>query len=405
MNLPPLELNQPSSLLIAQTPQQPVTPPPSLFQQNYPSHFHQPPIGSIVVPVVPNLMPNNGDLSSISTLQNPAVGSAVTQTTTVPTSPTGPPPPFPPIISSSVVNATQQPTVILSTNSIQAPSQITQPPLQQTIPSRPIHNNDLNDAQNISKILQSSFHNGTSSTINSTSNNSSTLSNNLNHNSSSSNNSANDKRLFIDESEPKTISNNNNNNSSNSKEDRLSNDKNHSRSKKKPTPTKNKQEKESKHAHTNGLIEKKSNHKSNNSTSNNSISSSKSNNNNNRNSIVNGDDGIEEEIMDKFKDENVETRSLVFREIRKYGRDYSGLYEQLNKIKGTFDMRFNFIQMCIDEASRFRRKHMADCIQDWWSTNCDGTASITTATNSTNNSISNSVEKKEKVEKVSKRKV
>lgn len=90
---------------------------------------------------------------------------------------------------------------------------------------------------------------------------------------------------------------------------------------------------------------------------------------------MNGDDTSfeDEDLIEKIKEDNMETRSLVFKEIRKLGRDYSGLYEQLDKIKGTFDMRFNFIKMCIDEASRFRRKHMADCIQEWWSSRCDGT--------------------------------
>ena len=281
------------------------------FQQSYPSHhFHQPQIGS--VPVVPHIMPNNGDLSSNS-LQNPAVGSAVTSQP-VPTSPTTPAPPFPSI------------SVNISTTPIPPP--------------RTIHNNDLNDAQNISKILESSIHNGTSSTI-------------TNHT-----NNSDSKRLFIADESAQV----------NHKDERPNNDKNHHRSKRKPpsTPTKviaNPQPPTTpkkhieKHIHTNGLID--NNKKS----------------NNNLHILMNGssEDAADDELLDKMKDENMETRSLVFREIRKLGRDYSGLYEQLGKVKGTFDMRFNFIKMCIDEASRFRRKHMADCIQEWWASRCDGT--------------------------------
>lgn len=83
-------------------------------------------------------------------------------------------------------------------------------------------------------------------------------------------------------------------------------------------------------------------------------------------SLLNGDDGYDEEQMEKWKKENMEIRSMVFKEIRKLGRDYRGLYEQLEKVKGTFEMRFGFIQMCINEAARFRRKHMVSCIQEWW---------------------------------------
>lgn len=293
------------------------TPPAPHFQQNYPSHhFHQPQIGS--VPVVPHIMPNNGDLSS-SSLQNPAVGSAVTSQP-VPTSPTTPAPPFPSISVS--LNATPIP------------------------PARTIHNNDLNDAQNISKILQSSIHNGTSSTI--TANHTNSSNNNNNNNNDS-------KRLFLDEGSSQV----------NHKDDRPNNDKNHHRSKRKPAqpkvtekpqqPPKTPKKHTEKHIHTNGLIENKKS-------------------NNNLHTILNGssDDAADDELLDKIKDDNMETRSLVFREIRKLGRDYSGLYEQLDKVRGSFDMRFNFIKMCIEEASRFRRKHMADCIQEWWASRCDG---------------------------------
>ncbi|KAL7031953.1 hypothetical protein ACKWTF_007180 [Chironomus riparius] len=299
-------------------------PPAPHFQQSYPSHhFHQPQIGS--VPVVPHIMPNNGDLSSNS-LQNPAVGSAVTSQP-VPTSPTTPAPPFPSISVS--LNVTPIPI------------------------ARTIHNNDLNDAQNISKILQSSIHNGTSSSI--TANHTNI---NNNNNNSNNNNNNDSKRLFLDEGSSQV----------NHKEERPNNDKNHHRSKRKaaqpkvvekPEPpktpkkhTEKQQQQPQQHIHTNGLIDKKPNH-----------------------TIMNGnnDDTVDDELLDKIKDDNMETRSLVFREIRKLGRDYSGLYEQLGKIKGSFDMRLNFIKMCIEEASRFRRKHMADCIQEWWVSRCDGT--------------------------------
>lgn len=276
--------------------------PPSHFQQNYPSHhFHQPPIGS--VPVVPHLMPNNGDIS-MNSLQNPAIGSAMAQP--VPTSPTGPPPPFPPLTSSStplaVTTITPTPIVI-----------------------RPSHN-DLNDAQNISKILQSSIHNGNNSTIS------------TNHN----NNHSNDKRHY---GEPLSII------KVSQKDDavKASDEKQHHRSRRTPKETAAAvvTVKVNQHEHTNGL----------NNCTDRTI--------NNR---LNGEDCYDEEQIEKLKQENSEVRSMVFREIRKLGRDYRGLYEQLEKVKGTYEMRFAFIQMCMDEACRFRRKHMISCIQEWWDT-------------------------------------
>lgn len=248
----------------------------------------------------------------MNSLQIPAVGSGQP----VPTSPTGPPPPFPPPSSSSTP-ATPTPLLI-----------------------RPSHN-DLNDANNISKILQSSFQNGSGSTIT-----------NTNHN----NNHSNEKRLFVDEQFSISLT------KINQKKDisKAGDEKQHHRGKRKPRPANLTVPqttivvalKQNQHKHTNGL----------NSGSEKLL--------NNRHSVLNGDDAYEEEQMDKWKQENMETRSVAFKEVRKPGRDYKGLFEQLEKVKGTFEMRFGFTQMCIDEAFRFRRKHMANCIQEWWDEKC-----------------------------------
>lgn len=268
-----------------------------------------PPTG--IVPIMPHSMPNNGDIStSPVTLQIPAIGSTF-NSQPMPTSPTGPPPPFPPISSSSN----------LTTSSI---TTATTPVITQITPSqRTSHNNDLNDAQNISKILQSSIHNG---------NNTSTISAVSNHHNSVEDHPSNHKE---------------------------GSEKQQSRTKKKSpnqkaTAKKSLVEKQQ-HVHTNGLV-----------PSDKKVSSKKSNI-----STTNGNnDEVDDDVMEKIKEENLETRSLAFKEIRRLGRDYSGLYEQLEKVKGTFEMRFSFIQMCIDEASRFRRKHMMDCIQEWWASKC-----------------------------------
>ncbi|CRL04118.1 CLUMA_CG017230, isoform A [Clunio marinus] len=303
----------------------------SNFQQNYPiHHFHQPPIGS--VPIVPHLMPNNGDITG-SSIQSPAIGSAMAQP--VPSSPTGPPPPFPSISTPPVI-PTPSATPI-------------------TIRSQP--HNDLNDAQNISKILQSSIHNGSGSTITST-----------NHNN---NHSSSEKRLFVDEQpqqhlqQPKgAASKSNNHKDENVK---AGDDQQHHRSRRKQKTTSNVTStavvKSNQHTHTNGL----------NSNSNSSSTTDKILNNNSVSSFINGDDGCcyDDEDIVKWKQENSETRAQAFKEIRRFGRNYNGLYEQLDKIKGTFEMRFNFIQMCISEALRFRRKHMVKCIEEWWTMKCD----------------------------------
>lgn len=297
------------------------------FTQTYPFHFQMPQATSEIVPTVPN----NVDLIAATTL--PPISIAITTSSALnsqpmPTSPTGPPPPFPPPLSSIPAIATT--TTTTTTTSAPTPSTQTPPAVTTTQRSIPNNNNDLNDAQNISKILQS-LHNG------STSSSSITV---ANHN--------NDKGKH---DEVLTVQVNNN------KEEKLNNEKQqHHRAKRKSQqpaaskPATVQQKKSTSHVHTNGLVtEKKSN-----------------------NRVANGDDTIlDDEVAEKTKEENLEVRSSVFREIRKLGRDYSGIYEQLAKVKGTFEVRFNFMQMCIDEATRFRRKHMADCIQEWWLSKCD----------------------------------
>lgn len=295
------------------------------------------------VPIVPHLIPNNLNFSEPPQIVIPNVPL---NSQPMPTSPTGPPPPFPPPPSVIV----PQPSVSQQTPTATTTS-TTQPSVNiSTQRSIPNNNNDLNDAQNISKILQS-LHNGSGNSTISTANHN----NNININ-----NDKNHEQSLLSST-------------SNHKEDKLSNEKPNRTKRKqqhasppnqKAAATSNVTKKNSsqQHAHTNGLIvDKKSN-----------------------NRLANGGDEsgnstIDDEQLEKIKEDNLEARIHVFREIRKLGRDYSGLYEELAKVKGPPEVRFNFIKMCIDEASRFRRKHMADCIQEWWMSKCDINATTNAA--------------------------
>ncbi|XP_023293909.2 integrator complex subunit 6 [Lucilia cuprina] len=75
---------------------------------------------------------------------------------------------------------------------------------------------------------------------------------------------------------------------------------------------------------------------------------------------------LTEEQKELARKHNQDLRAQVFRDIRKPGRNYSQLLEHLNLIKGDLDMKSNFIQMCITESLRFRRKQMVNSIQEWW---------------------------------------
>ncbi|XP_061390741.1 integrator complex subunit 6 [Musca vetustissima] len=75
---------------------------------------------------------------------------------------------------------------------------------------------------------------------------------------------------------------------------------------------------------------------------------------------------LTDEQKEQARKHNMDLRDQVFRDIRRPGRNYSQLLEHLNLIKGDEDMKSKFIQMCISESLRFRRKQMVNSIQEWW---------------------------------------
>lgn len=75
---------------------------------------------------------------------------------------------------------------------------------------------------------------------------------------------------------------------------------------------------------------------------------------------------VDEEQKENIKLNNMEARNVIFKDIRRPGRDYSALLDHLNMVKGNFETKFSFIEMCINESLRFRRRKMADTIQEWW---------------------------------------
>ncbi|XP_053678567.1 integrator complex subunit 6 [Anopheles nili] len=74
----------------------------------------------------------------------------------------------------------------------------------------------------------------------------------------------------------------------------------------------------------------------------------------------------DEQELEQIEEMNLKTRSVVFRDIRRPGRDYTQLIKHLELVQGSRSTQKNFIDMCMHEARRFRRHRMADCIQQWW---------------------------------------
>lgn len=253
-----------------------------------------------------------------------------------------------PIVTPPLVSTTPVVTSIPSPTTPTAPTVavVTTP----TIITNRAHHNDMNDASNISKILQSSISNGSGS------NSSISTNNNLVTSSSSSTSSSSDKRshdsikYYQREDSMKATS------ESKTQIGR-------SKKKEPKTPTK---------VTTTATAEKSVNvnnqHKHVNGSSDAKLT-------NNSNHHQNGDDEIySEEDIKEWENANQKTRKLVFCEIRKFGRDYGGLFRELEKVKGNYEIQNSFIQTCINECLRFKRRAMATSIEDWWEkrhdTNC-----------------------------------
>lgn len=252
---------------------------------------------------------------------NQSMPSPIQSPPTVPTSPTYPPP--------------------MPQQNGSAPAAL-QPPQPPVLPQ-----NDLNDAQEISKILQQ-CHNGAST--NNVSNNISVSNiNPISHGNSNSN--GNSGILF----EPQVIASSHLNQKPATREP----DSTHRSGDAIQTPP-------ASHATPN--------HHTNHSETNHKKQDTQSNNNVKLEEEKHHDDN--DDMKEAIREHNLQARKIIFQDIRRPGRDYSQLLEHLDLIKGNLETKLQFIQMCIEESQRFRRKKMADCIQEWWDKYVDRTNSF-----------------------------
>ncbi|XP_035898418.1 integrator complex subunit 6 [Anopheles stephensi] len=74
----------------------------------------------------------------------------------------------------------------------------------------------------------------------------------------------------------------------------------------------------------------------------------------------------DEQELEQIEETNLKTRSIVFRDIRRPGRDYTQLLKHLELVQGSRSTQKHFVDACVHEARRFRRHRMVECIQEWW---------------------------------------
>lgn len=281
-----------------------------------------------------------------------------------------------------------------SSSSVQMP--VT--PIQTSQPIHPQPHNDLNDAQEISKILQqchngataNSSTNSNNSLNNASNNNSNLIISNSNSNSSTSSTSSNGNSGVSFEPIPTQSTHlEHKPMTRRGREKEREREKEKERERERDSSSNNRNDSEEVAPNPFETVSHLSNNNNNNNHSNNSDVSNATNKqksnethhnavtNNNCNKKDEDDDHYhfenDDESKESIRKHNLQARKIIFQDIRRPGRDYSQLLEHLDMIKGNLETKLQFIQMCIEESQRFRRKKMADCIQEWWDKYVDRT--------------------------------
>lgn len=311
-------------------------------QLQHPSHTH-PPLISQQMPVQSPLMMPSQMLTSPSMMASPNNNFQMAQHMSAPMQMQPQLASYSPIMNTTSNGPSLQNTFVGGMSSMQIPVQQANPsPIP--VGSALMPQNDLNDAQEISKILQQ-CHNGAGSS---------------------------------------NTSNSSNNNNTATPYDSVPFANNEQQQQQQPNPKDDPFKTEPSFISTTPFTNSTSNHNnSNDNTS--SVSAAETTiitttttqtknkqetgtNDSSAGALNNGDSNNvdNEEQKENIKQHNLTARKIIFQDIRRPGRDYSQLLEHLNLVKGNLETKLEFIQMCISESQRFRRKKMADCIQEWW---------------------------------------
>ncbi|XP_014470620.1 PREDICTED: integrator complex subunit 6 isoform X2 [Dinoponera quadriceps] len=78
--------------------------------------------------------------------------------------------------------------------------------------------------------------------------------------------------------------------------------------------------------------------------------------------------------LEEIRRHNLSIRELVYREVRRKGRNYTALLSHLHQIQGTLDIRLAFVKDIVRESLRFKRRHLASVLEDYLKTIQEETA-------------------------------
>jgi hypothetical protein len=76
---------------------------------------------------------------------------------------------------------------------------------------------------------------------------------------------------------------------------------------------------------------------------------------------------LNEEIQRQQGQENARLKTLIFKEVKKQGKSYSPqtLFQYLEGVKGSVEIRRCFVQEVIREATKFKRKPLIQQLEEW----------------------------------------
>jgi len=75
--------------------------------------------------------------------------------------------------------------------------------------------------------------------------------------------------------------------------------------------------------------------------------------------------------IQEIKQHNLNIRRAAYREVKKPGRDFNGVFEELSRLKGSVDLRKSVVDDVINECLRFKRRILADLVHEKFMNSCD----------------------------------
>ncbi|XP_012522215.2 integrator complex subunit 6 isoform X2 [Monomorium pharaonis] len=72
--------------------------------------------------------------------------------------------------------------------------------------------------------------------------------------------------------------------------------------------------------------------------------------------------------LEDIRRHNLSIRTLVYKEVRRRGKNYATLFSHLHQVQGTLDIRLAFVQDIVKESLRFKRHNLASLLEEYLKT-------------------------------------